>query len=212
MAKVAVRCLHCRKVQLRSPSHVSGQVFCDRECRKAYHRPDVACAGCPSTFKRDPLQPDRLYCTWDCFKASRHVTLICVVCDSLFDSYLSEARKREERGHVPCCSEGCRNSYTSLLLGGDGTWVPGGQYKRSRNRGYRWRVVRQQYLTLVRGRCEGCEAPAVEVHHLHPVAAGGDLLAFDNLMACCKSCHENMHWQLAAGHFRCSFEEVRHAC
>jgi predicted HNH restriction endonuclease len=42
------------------------------------------------------------------------------------------------------------------------------------------------------------------VHHLRPIAGGGDLVDFDNLMAVCAGCHENMHWQLREGYFWCS--------
>lgn len=62
---------------------------------------------------------------------------------------------------------------------------------------------------MVGGECEGCEGgPAIEVHHLRPRAMGGDLYAFDNLMAVCKDCHENMHIQLREGKFWDSFEEA----
>jgi 5-methylcytosine-specific restriction endonuclease McrA len=209
MAKVRVSCLHCGEILLRYPSHIRGSVFCDRGCRKDYHRPLLVCSGCGDQFLRDPKQPDRQYCTWECFKASRHMEIMCTVCGSVFDSYLSEQRKRVDRGHVPCCSTSCRNTYTSLLLGGDGSWVPGGRYKPSRDRGYAWRKTRARYISLVGSVCEGCSGASVEqVHHLHPVAAGGDMYDFDNLMAVCRDCHGNMHEQLREGAFWCSFEEA----
>jgi 5-methylcytosine-specific restriction endonuclease McrA len=207
-----VTCLGCGAVFQRSLARVKGKVFCSHDCRKKYHRSEQKlCPGCGKLFARDPVQPNRAYCTWACYKQSRHVTLTCTICHKPFDSYRSEERKRQVRGHQPCCSRSCRNTYTSLLLGGSGEWVEGGKYKPSRNRGYFWRVIRKRYLEQVGGQCEGCGIPAVEVHHLHPVAAGGAIHAFDNLMAVCKDCHENMHGQLAKGAFRCSFEGVRHA-
>lgn len=192
----------------RPASHFrGGRVFCDRECRKAFHRPPVACDGCGEPFLRCPQNPSKRYCSWECFKASRHVVLTCQVCGDDFDSYLSEQRKRDDRGHVPCCSRACRNVYTSLLLGGDGTWVEGGRYNPKRQRGHVWRVARKRYLDSVGWRCEPCgAAPATQVHHLHPTAAGGDLLDPDNLCAVCDDCHDNMHAQLRAGAFWCSFD------
>lgn len=171
-------------------------------------RPTI-CAGCGSEFARDPKMPSRIYCTWECFKRSRHVAETCVVCGAGFESYLSEHRKRLSRGHVACCSRSCRNSYTSSLLGGDGTWVVGGRYARGR-RGWDWRKVRAAYLATVGGVCEGCgSAKAAEVHHLFPVGRGGDPSSFDNLMATCRECHRNMHEQISSGAFDCCFAAVR---
>jgi 5-methylcytosine-specific restriction endonuclease McrA len=57
--------------------------------------------------------------------------------------------------------------------------------------------------------CEGCGgAPITQVHHLHPTASGGALYDFDNLMAVCNDCHDNMHAQLREGAFWDSFEEA----
>jgi 5-methylcytosine-specific restriction endonuclease McrA len=188
---------------------MKGKVFCSRDCRRAFYRSPKTCPGCSRLFERSPTQPAKLYCSWDCFKRSRHVTLICVECAVPFDSYLSEARKREKRGRVPCCSRSCRNAYTSKLLGGDGTWIPKGAYPRSKRFAdgrasyQRWRHVRQLYLAAVGGTCEGeCGGrPAKQVHHLVPVGKGGPLFEFDNLMAVCDECHRDMHWQLDRGIF-----------
>ena len=183
-------------------------MFCDRECRKAFYRPQVTCCGCQKSFQRNPKQPADQYCSWECFKASRHVLETCQVCGDPFDSYVCETRKRVERGHVPCCSRDCRNVYTSLLLGGDGTWIEGGRYNPKRSRGSKWREVRAAYIAqLPNPVCEGCSgAPITQVHHLHPTASGGDLYDFNNLMAVCDDCHDNMHAQLREGAFWDSFE------
>lgn len=204
-------CANCGKLLPRPASHHRGvRSFCNRECRKAFHRPLVPCRGCDQEFSRDPNQPQRLYCTWECFKASRHITVICYVCGKMFDSYVSEQRKRDERGHMTCCSVACRNVYTSLLLGGDGSWVSSGQNNPKRLSSWHWKRVRIAYLASVDGQCEGCEfVPAEHVHHLYPRALGGPLYDFDNLMAVCRDCHNNMHDQLRAGAFWSSFEGVK---
>jgi HNH endonuclease len=205
---MTLACMACQQPVKRSPSHVKGRVFCSVACRRAFHRPQLACAGCLGSFARVPSRHAKKYCSWECFKKSRHVTLVCVNCSTPFDSYLSEARKRQARNRMPCCSTSCRNSYTSKLFGGDGTWIPSGAYPRSKRfrmgaSYFAWRRVRQLYLAAVGGTCEGgCGgARAVQVHHLVPVAMGGPLLEFDNLMAVCLDCHENMHWQLRRGDF-----------
>ncbi len=202
-------CTNCQQKIERPPSHLRHkQVFCSRSCRKSFSVRPVVCRGCSKPYPRVPGQPRRQYCTWDCFKASRHTTVTCQVCDVQFDSYISEHHRRIRRAHIPCCSRHRRNVYTSLLFGGDGTWQPGG-HSLKRQRGPHWRRVRAEYLRMVGGTCEGCcGAPATQVHHLHPIAMGGDLLSFDNLMAVCTECHENMHYQLRVGAFACSFESV----
>jgi hypothetical protein len=131
------------------------------------------------------------------------------VCGIDFDSYASEERKRDVRCHVRCCSRACRNIYTSLLLGGDGTWVEGGRYNPKRERGWRWRQCRVAYLASVGGRCEVCESePATQVHHLWPTAMGGPLLRWDNLCAVCDWCHDQFHINIRAGLYWDSFEGV----
>ncbi len=204
-----VECASCGVSFNRSPAHIKGRSFCDRECRKKFHRPPGTCYGCGVEFPRDPKQPKRKYCTWECFKSSRWTAVTCEVCGKEFESRLSEQRKREERGHVTCCSRGCRNSYTSLLLGGDGTWAPRPGKRRRLVDPTTWRKTRAAYLALAGRTCEGCDgALVVDVHHLHPVARGGDPYSFDNLMGVCKDCHYNMHEQLRAGAFDDCLEAV----
>lgn len=166
-------------------------------------RRPITCRGCGEDFPRQPKQPKRQYCTWECFKASRWLLVSCDVCGVEFETRISEQRKRERNGHATCCTRACRNVYTSRLLGGDGTWAPGRHPRRRRGfSGSRWQKIRRQYLAIVGDVCEGCSgAPVAEVHHLHPIAKGGDPYAFDNLMAVCKDCHDNMHEQLRAGAF-----------
>jgi|GEM_PF-6521888 len=201
-----VKCCHCATIVWRSPSQLSASTFCSRVCRKSASRPDVQCRGCSATFARNPKEPLRQYCTWECFKASRHVVTTCQVCGVGFDSYVSEQAKRTERNHITCCSRACRNVYTSLLLGGDGTWSSD-RRSAKRRRGHQWRLTRAAYLKTVGPTCEGCSgAPITEVHHLHPVAGGGEPYSFDNLMAVCKPCHDLMHEQLRRGVFWDSFE------
>lgn len=205
MARITVTCLHCGEPVSRYLSQVRGRVFCSTTCRSLHARPEQVCPSCGHTFAHDPHNPTR-YCSWECFKRSRWITETCYVCHRRFQSRLCESQKRLDRHHVPCCSRSCRNSYTSLLLGGDGVWVPGGKYNPKRQRGYRWRKLRLLYLISVGFKCEGCGGRAVDIHHLHPTANGGDLYLFDNLMAVCKPCHENMQEQLCEGFFWDSLE------
>lgn len=142
------------------------------------------------------------YCSNECFKKSRHVTLTCSVCGNDFDSYLSEYKKRLERGHVICCSRNCRNIYTSKLLGGDGIWIEGGQYNHKRNRPPIWRRFRRKYMQEVNYTCELCGELATDLHHFIPTAMGGDLLDYDNFVAVCKDCHDNLHQQITDGDFK----------
>ena len=80
---------------------------------------------------------------------------------------------------------------------------------KSKSRGYVWRKVRKQYLDMVGHWCEGCGgAKAVNVHHLHQTADGGQMYDFDNLMAVCRECHDQMHDDLRRGLFDCCLEAV----
>lgn len=206
-----VSCVFCGMEMSRPPSLIRGVVYCSRACRskEASAKHAKPCKGCGTVFS-NTRQPNSLYCTWECFKASRHLEKTCFVCGKVFDSYLCEEEKRIARGHVPCCSRSCRNVYTSLLLGGDGTWVEGGQYNPKRQRDHRWRMIRLEYMRLCNFTCEGCGAPAVDVHHLMQTANGGELYDFDNLMAVCKDCHNNMHEQLRSGAF--DYEIAEYLC
>lgn len=157
------------------------------------------CTVCNKEFS---TYRDNLQCSNDCFKKSRHVTLVCFVCGNEFDSYLSEQRKRENRNHVPCCSRSCRNSYTSKLLGGDGVWVEGGQYNSKRKRPSIFRRFRRKYMQEVNYTCELCGELATDLHHFIPTAMGGDLLDYDNFVAVCKDCHDNLHQQITDNDFK----------
>ena len=62
-------------------------------------------------------------------------------------------------------------------------------------RGYdrRWRRVRAIYLSR-HPLCERCKQhgwlrPAVDVHHIKPIADGGDVYDLGNLEALCRTCH-----------------------
>ena len=35
--------------------------------------------------------------------------------------------------------------------------------------------------------CEACQAPAVDIHHIHGRGKGKDVI--ENLIACCRKCH-----------------------
>jgi len=65
-------------------------------------------------------------------------------------------------------------------------------YKRY---GRRWHEIRDLYISK-HPLCERCEragylVPAEEVHHIRPLADGGDN-SDENLMSVCKSCHSSI--------------------
>lgn len=187
-----VTCLNCGKKFHRSPSLIRGRTFCSRKCRSNYARQPIICEGCGQTFLRNPKTPERKYCSWECFKHSRWVTVTCFYCGKQFQKRLSEVKKAEENGHKHMCSRDCRNRYTSLLLGGDGEWVEGGKYKRY-GEPRKWR--RQRMLAIKRDNymCQSCGATEeLEVHHWEPYCIGFDN-SLDNLVTLCRECHREMH-------------------
>lgn len=50
--KQEVECLNCGEAMMRSPSHVHGKNFCDRECSKEYHQVTLQCEQCGQKFSR----------------------------------------------------------------------------------------------------------------------------------------------------------------
>lgn len=192
---VMCTCKHCGRQFRRSPSTVGD--YCSQECQYADGWVRSKCEHCGKEIEYRRSEPKR-YCSFECWKASRWVDAVCAYCGKPFKKRLSEKRKQSKYA-VDCCSRDCRNRYASLLLGGDGTWMPGSGANSKRRRPG-WRKVRVAYLEYVGWTCEGCGGRAVEVHHLVPYALSRDN-SFDNLMAVCKDCHENMHFQLARGDF-----------
>lgn len=59
-----------------------------------------------------------------------------------------------------------------------------------RGYGHRWRKLRLMYLRA-HPLCAECGAPATDVHHLRPKAAGGPD-AWDNLQSLCHACHSRV--------------------
>ncbi len=188
-----VNCLHCKAVLVRPPSHVRTQVFCDRECRKAYHRPEHKCAGCNSVIQRNPKNPSTSHCSWECFKRSRWTHVECAHCESTFLTRSSEIAKAQARGYKHMCSRSCRNAATSLLLGGDGTWVEGGKHGPYRSRGRDWPAAKAFTLARDDYKCQQCGADdSLEVHHWEPYFISFDNHP-DNLVTLCRLCHQEKH-------------------
>lgn len=188
-----VTCLHCGTTMHRPPSHVYGKVFCNKECRKAYHRPMKACRGCGVEYARDPKAPVKQYCSWECFKRDRWQLVECHHCGCMFQKRVSEIQKAEARGYRHTCSRSCRNSSTSLLLGGDGTWVEGGRHGAARNRGKDWPAAKAYALERDGYCCQQCDADDhLEVHHWEPYAISFNNHP-DNLVTLCRSCHQDKH-------------------
>ena len=76
-------------------------------------------------------------------------------------------------------------------------------HRRARRRVYAspaWRFLRETAYRRARGHCEECAAPArrLEVHHLQPVADGGDPFpTVEKLIALCAHCHGRRHGRVS---------------
>ena len=69
----------------------------------------------------------------------------------------------------------------------------------SNQRGYssRWARVSRQFL-IDNPVCSRCKtAPAVLVHHIKPIRAGGEIFEPDNLIGLCASCHAIVHAEIS---------------
>ena len=71
------------------------------------------------------------------------------------------------------------------------------KYGTAAQRGYdaQWRSARAAIMNRARNQCEhsGCHVPAVEVHHIVPLAEGGPRLHASNLIALCQDHHRKAH-------------------
>ena len=62
--------------------------------------------------------------------------------------------------------------------------------KRGDPRGTRaYKARRLEVLARDQWSCFYCQMPATTVDHVIPIIAGGDPIAFDNLVSCCASCN-----------------------
>jgi 5-methylcytosine-specific restriction endonuclease McrA len=62
--------------------------------------------------------------------------------------------------------------------------------KRGDPRGTRaYKARRLEVLQRDQWSCFYCQMPATTVDHVIPIIAGGDPIAYDNLVACCSSCN-----------------------
>lgn len=69
-----------------------------------------------------------------------------------------------------------------------------GKVGRKVYRSQRWAVVRRLVLDMGGWRCSKCQrAGRLEVHHIRPVAKGGDWYNPRNLRVLCRPCHFGMH-------------------
>lgn len=153
----------------------------------------IICAGCGVSFPRRPANPKTKYCSWECFKASRWEVVACAECGAEFRKRTCEVAKSVSNGHKHMCSRACRNSATSKLLGGDGSWVPGGKYGAPRKRGTDWRPAKAFALKRDEYTCQQCGSTEnLEVHHWEPYFVSFDNSP-DNLVTFCRSCHQDKH-------------------
>ncbi|MDE2661250.1 MAG: HNH endonuclease signature motif containing protein [Acidobacteriota bacterium] len=57
-------------------------------------------------------------------------------------------------------------------------------------RSKQWKLTRLFALEAARWRCQDCgKAGVLEVHHVQPLADGGDPFELDNLRVLCRPCH-----------------------
>lgn len=82
--------------------------FCSRACYAAHQRKHPhtragveakprelrICIHCGKQFHASARQPQRVHCSYACYKATRHVEVACVMCGKMFDTYTSDTRQR----------------------------------------------------------------------------------------------------------------------
>jgi len=200
--KTQIPCMNCGKPVERTPATTLKKVFCSHTCTKEYHRPLKTCKGCGKEFRGKPQAPNQVYCTRTCHAVSKHITSECAWCGKVFQDLVCNQRKRDAHGSKTMCSVDCRNSYTSWIQGGDGTWTANKKKnKRKRVVASSWRKVRDEYLVTANHECERCFEAADTAHHIRPLALNGPAYDYDNLMAACDDCHIDIHEEIASGKY-----------
>lgn len=188
-----VVCQNCQKSFYRPKSKCVGkQVFCSRECRSLFVRPLLICKGCGQLYIRNTRMPQNTYCSWECFKKSKWQEVQCVQCGKIFQKRICEIEKGKLIKSKHLCSRACRNSFTSLLLGGDGTWEKKRKYKR-KSYGKDWKIAKHNTLERDKHICQQCGfEDRVEVHHWEPYKISFNN-TLDNLVTLCHECHQEKH-------------------
>ena len=67
----------------------------------------------------------------------------------------------------------------------------------------RWREFRKKMLKDCGYKCASCSAlNELHVHHIKPVYDGGDFYNPDNIEVVCRSCHMELHKEIAASYLQ----------
>lgn len=118
-------CAECHKPFTRPDAWAKrGGRFCSRVCYTAHQakhpharagieakpRELRACVHCGKQFHASVREPQRVHCSYACYKATRHVEVACVMCGKTFGVYASDPRKRAY------CSQECHDRDTQNIL------------------------------------------------------------------------------------------------
>lgn len=118
-------CIECQRPFTRPDAWAKrGGRFCSRACYTAYQsqhphaaagveaqpREERRCVQCSTPFLAAANRPERVHCSWACYKASRHAEVACVMCGKVFLTRTSEPRQRYY------CSRECHDRDTQNSL------------------------------------------------------------------------------------------------
>lgn len=192
----SVSCDYCGKKIYRPPSHIYKHNFCSRECKKKFFSSlkERTCIFCGSKFIVNSSTSNQKYCSFECFKNSRWEVVKCAYCGTEFKKRIGEIKRSEQNKSVHICSIDCRNRYTSLLLGGDGTWNKSKNPKPTQKKyGNDWQKQRRLVLELYEYMCYQCGSTKnLQVHHWEPYSISCNN-SLDNLVVLCADCHNEIH-------------------
>lgn len=98
----------------------------------------------------------------------------------------------ERKGFVKVCL-GCGEK----LTGRKESWCGGNCANEHYNK-YFWSNIREKLIRKY-NKCQACSSGSfLEVHHIHPIALGGDPFEEENLIVLCPDCHLDAHSGLGA--------------
>lgn len=100
----------------------------------------------------------------------------------------------EKKGFTKVCL-GCGEK----LTGRNRSWCRGNCSYEFYSK-YIWSNLRAKLLRKVGYKCQACSKNEItlEVHHIHPIALGGDPFEEENLIVLCFDCHLDAHSKLEA--------------
>jgi len=195
------KCLHCSNA---FNPHVASQIYCTRNCQRAYNRTPQKqnkykriCKGCGKEFNG---RKDSRHCGKSCSSKSvwqprRTFEVVLKECIECGDEFRVKPSHFDRRKY---CSRKCMGEYKTKHYSGKNSahWKGGGSYYYGAN----WRKQKTTVRKRDGNKCQICgkcgSGVLVDVHHIQPFKTfKGDWVKandINNLICLCRQCHSDV--------------------